>query len=138
METELHALGQWEVIEGTVQAPTPATANQPTPDETRAINPWNLGAARAYAEIALRLEDDHSETIATTSDPVTAWTMLETSFGTQQAGIQSILDAELTLARWNGQTPINARRGCGSSGAPLAGRRLGWPHRPSHLKWWEV
>ena len=110
METQLRALGQWEVIEGVATAPTPATANQPTPDEARAITAWNLRAARAYAEIALRLEDDHSEAIATTSDPVAAWTMLESSFGTQQAGIQSILDAELTLARWDGQTPINAHR----------------------------
>ena len=40
METQLKALGQWEVIDGTVTAPTIATPNAPTPDETRATAAW--------------------------------------------------------------------------------------------------
>ena len=56
--TQLKALGQWEVVDGTVSAPTADPAS-PTPDETRAQAAWKLRVARAYAEIALRVEDDY-------------------------------------------------------------------------------
>ena len=56
MGTQLRALEQWEVIDGTLTVPVPAS---PLPTETGAINAWKLRKARAYAEIALRLEDDH-------------------------------------------------------------------------------
>src|SRR6266404_3690103 len=108
METQLHVLGQWEVVDGTVQAPIPAIANQPTPDEVQEANAWRLCVAQAYAKIALCLEDEYSEMITMTSDPHTAWTMLETSYGAQQTGIQSVINAELTLTKWNGHTPITA------------------------------
>ena len=111
METQLRALNQWEVVAGTLTAPVPAVAGQPTPDEGRAADAWILRAARAYAEIALRLEQDYSESIATSDgDPHGAWTMLGTSYGAQQTGIQSVISAELTLARWNTQTPIITHR----------------------------
>jgi len=110
METQLRALGQWEVVLGTVTAPVPAIPNQPTPDEIRRTNAWTLRSARAYAEIALRLDDEYGETIATTSEPHDAWTMLETSYGAQQSGIQSVINAELTLAKWDGKSPITAHR----------------------------
>jgi hypothetical protein len=32
--------------------------------------------------------------------------VLETSYGSRQSGIQAIINTELTLARWDGQTPI--------------------------------
>jgi hypothetical protein len=32
--------------------------------------------------------------------------MLKRSYGAQQSGIQSVINAELTLAKWDGQTPI--------------------------------
>ena len=45
MEIQLRALGQWEVIDGMLSAPTPAVPNQPTTDETWEMNIWNLHAA---------------------------------------------------------------------------------------------
>ena len=110
METQPRALGQLEVVDGTLHAPVPAVPNQPTPDETREINAWKLRSARAYAEIALRLEDEYGETISTTDNPHTAWTMLETSYGAHQSGIQSVINAELTLTKWDGQTPTTTHR----------------------------
>ncbi|HUC20060.1 MAG TPA: hypothetical protein VMR98_01030, partial [Candidatus Polarisedimenticolaceae bacterium] len=92
METQLRALGQWEVVEGTITAPTIAVLGSPTPEETRNLDAWKLRAARAYAEIALRLEDDYGETIAGIQDPHSAWLMLESSYGSSQCGIQSVLD----------------------------------------------
>jgi len=44
--------------------------------------------AIAYAEIALRLEDDQGEAIGTINDPQAAWVMLEGSYGARQSGIQ--------------------------------------------------
>ena len=48
--------------------------------------------------------------IATINDPHEAWTMLESSYGSQQSGIQAVINAELTLAKWDGQTPITTHR----------------------------
>ena len=102
METQLRALGQWEVVTGVLRAPTPIDDQRITPDEARLIEAWSLRAARAYAEIALRVDDDYGEVIAAITDPRAAWTMLETSYGSQQSGIQSVVNAELTLAKWDG------------------------------------
>ena len=44
--------------------------------------------------------------ITTYDDPHNAWVMLETSYGSHQSGIQAVINAELTLVRWDGQTPI--------------------------------
>ena len=35
METELKALRQWEIIDGSITAPTPTTPATPTPEEAR-------------------------------------------------------------------------------------------------------
>jgi len=110
MVTQLRAHGQWEVVDGSVVAPTYADPANPTPEEVRDLNAWNLRAARAYAEIALRLDEEYGETIAAISDPHQAWMMLESSYGSQQSGIQGNINAELTLARWDGQTPVTAHR----------------------------
>jgi hypothetical protein len=48
--------------------------------------------------------------IVTIGDPHDAWTMLESSYGSRQSGIQTVINAELTLARWDGQTPITTHR----------------------------
>ena len=88
-------------MDGSIKAPTPAIPDHPTPDETRELNAWKLRAARAYAEIALWLDDDYGEAIATINDPHGAWTMLESSYGSQQLGIQAVINAELTLAKWD-------------------------------------
>ena len=108
MVTQLRAHGQWEVVDGSVVAPTYADPANPTPEEVRDLNAWNLRAARAYAEIALRLDEEYGETIAAISDPHQARMMLESSYGSQQSGIQGNINAELTLARWDGQTPVTA------------------------------
>ena len=107
METQLRALGQWEVIDGTIAAPRPVDPDNPTADETRALDAWKLRSARAYAEIALRVDDDYGESISMIDDPHDAWVILERSYGSQQAGIQGVINAELTLMRWDGQTPIH-------------------------------
>ena len=110
METQLRVLGQWEVIDGTAHVPVPVIPHQPTTIETCKANAWRLRAVQAYAEIALRLKEDYGEAIATTTNPRTAWTILETSYGAQQSGIQSLINVELTLTKWNGQTPITTHQ----------------------------
>jgi len=110
METQLKALGQWEVVDGTISAPTPVVPATPTQDEVRELSAWKLRAARAYAEIVLRVGDDLGDVFATIDDPYNAWVMLETSYGSRQSGIQAVINAELTLARWDGQSPITTFR----------------------------
>ena len=110
METQLRALGQWDVVTGVLTVPRPVDVRNPTADETRLLDAWTLRAARAYAEIALRVEDDYGEVIAAITDPHTAWTTLESSYGSQQSGIQSVINAELTLAKWDSTKPINDHR----------------------------
>ena len=56
------------------------------------------------------MEDEYGEVIASTDDPHDGWTILERSYGSQQSGIQAVINAELTLARWDGQTPITVHR----------------------------
>ena len=43
------------------------------------------------------LKDDYGEVIAAATDPYAAWTMLESSYGPGQSGIQVVINAELTL-----------------------------------------
>jgi hypothetical protein len=38
------------------------------------------------------------------------WTMLESSYGSQQSGIQAVINAELALVKWDGQTPTTTHR----------------------------
>jgi hypothetical protein len=35
---------------------------------------------------------------------------LERSYGSQQSGIQAVINAELTLAKWDGMSPITVHR----------------------------
>jgi len=81
----------------------------PTHNETHKLNTWKLRAARAYAKIALRLEDNYGETIAGINDPHSAWLMMESSYGTSLSGIQSVLNAELMNTKWDGQSPTAHR-----------------------------
>ena len=111
MMTQLRALGQWEVVDGSIKALMPAIPNHPTPDKTHELNTWKLQVARAYAEIALQLDDDYGEVIAMINNPHDAWMMLESSYGSQQSGIQAVINAELTLVKWDSQTPIQANSG---------------------------
>ena len=52
------------------------------------------------------MDNDLGDVFATYDDPHDAWVMLETSYGSRQSGIQAVINAELTLAWWDGQTPI--------------------------------
>ena len=110
METQLKALGQWEAMDGIITAPVPVDVNAPTPDEPKALAAWKFRAARAYAEIALRVEEDLGDVFGVDDGPHNAWVTIESSYGSRQSGIQAVLKAELTLARWDGQTPITAFR----------------------------
>ena len=53
METQLKALGQWEVIDGTVTTPVPVVPANLTLEEVLEQSAWKLRVARAYAEIVL-------------------------------------------------------------------------------------
>jgi len=48
METQLRALGQWEVVNGNITAPVPADVANPTADETQQIEAWKLRAASPF------------------------------------------------------------------------------------------
>ena len=61
--------------------------------------------ARALAEIVLWVEDDLGDMFPTFKAPHNT-VMLETSYGSSQSGIRAVINTELTLARWDGQTPI--------------------------------
>jgi len=106
MEIQLRALAQWEVVDGTLTAPVPLDPANPTPDEVRTSTAWTICVAHAYAEIALRVEDDFGEVIATIDNPHDMWTTLESIYGSRQSGIQAVINAELTLACWDGRTLI--------------------------------
>ena len=59
-----------------------ADPSNPTPDETRQLDARKSQAARAYAKIVLRLEDDNGEVIATIfTDPHNTGTMHEGGYG---------------------------------------------------------
>ena len=98
MEAQLKALGQWEVVQGTTTAPVPAIAATPTQEEIKSTVAWKLRAARAYAEIALRVEEDIGDVFGTDDDPHNAWVIIESSYGSRQSGIQAVINAELMLA----------------------------------------
>ena len=110
METQLRAPGQLDVVTGVLTVPRPVDVRNPTAKETRLLDAWTLRAARAYAETALRVDNESGEVIAAITDPHVAWTTLERSYGSQQSGIQSIINAELTLAKWDGVKPNNDHR----------------------------
>ena len=98
METQLKALGQWEVVQGTITAPVPAIAATPTQEEIKSTVAWKLRAARAYAEIALRVEEDIGDVFGTDNDPHNTWVIIESSYGSRQSGIQAVINTELMLA----------------------------------------
>ena len=106
METQLKALGQWEVIDGTVTTPVPVIPANLTLEEVLEQSTWKLHMVCAYAEIVLQVDNDLRDVFATHDDPHDAWVMLETSYGSCQSGIQAVINAELTLMWWDGQTPI--------------------------------
>ena len=79
METQVRALGQWEVIDGIIMAPVPVDVNAPTPYESKALAARKLRAAHAYAEIALRVEEDLGDVFRVDDGPHNAWVMIKSS-----------------------------------------------------------
>ena len=53
METQLKALGQWEVIDGTIMTLVPVVPANLTLEEVLEQSTWKLRAVHAYAEIIL-------------------------------------------------------------------------------------
>ena len=92
-------------ISNDVATPQPTPTSQPHSDPSC----FEL-LARAYAEIVLRVVDALGDVFATIDDPYNSWVMLKTDSGSRQSGIQAVINAELTLARWDGQTPITSFR----------------------------
>jgi len=101
MVTQLPTHGQWEVVDGSV-------VDQPIQLPRKSVT-QTLGTSVQLTH-TLQLDNDYGETIATISNPHQAWMMLESSYGSQQSAIQAVINAKLTLARWNGQTLVMAHR----------------------------
>jgi len=97
METQLKALGQWEIIGGTAQALTPTDPATPTPVEAHKLAAWKLCMVHAYAKFALQVEDNIGDVFTTTDNPCDTWIILETSHGSHQSGIQAVINTKLTL-----------------------------------------
>lgn len=66
---------------------------------------WNLRRACAFAEIALRLEEDPRDQLEG-EDPVDAWNELHRIYGSKQAGVGSSLLSQLSTIKYDGVTPI--------------------------------
>jgi len=76
-----------------------SNASDPSDSNPRGDKAWKLRAARACAEIALRVEEDIGDVFGADDDPHNAWVMIESSYGSRQSGIQAVLNAELTPDR---------------------------------------
>jgi len=90
--------------------PSASDPSDSNPRGDKVSSRMELRAAQAYAEIVLRVEEDIGDVFGTDDDLHNAWVMIESSYGSRQSGIQAVINAELTLARWDGQTPITAFR----------------------------
>jgi transposase InsO family protein len=110
MCTVLMSLRQWDVVDGTDQAPTPADENSPTPTETKEIAAWKVRSISAFMEISFRVADSAKTVLGGTRNPKVAWDLLAKRFGAKQEGLQSTLISKLQLAMWNGVGSIHTHR----------------------------
>src|ERR1700749_2753096 len=78
MTTLLHGLNQYEMVDGTLTAPT----------EPSLLAAYRLGAARGYREIALRIEPEWKQPINGIQDPKQAWDKLNETYGTALDGVR--------------------------------------------------
>ena len=109
MCTILQSLRQWGVITGTVVAPPdPIDPNNPTADETSAIEVYQVRCISAFMEISFRIADSTKSVLGTIDDPKTTWELLEKRFGAKQQGLQSVLLTKLQLSKWDGTGTIHA------------------------------
>ena len=100
MTTLLHGLNQYEMVDGTLTAPT----------EPSLLAAYRLRAARAYMEIALRIEPEWKQPINGIQDPKQAWDKLNKTYGTALDGVCDILLAQLIGLRWDATTPIQVHQ----------------------------
>jgi hypothetical protein len=112
MRTILMSLRQWDVVAGTVQPPTPADEDNPTPAEAKAKEAWDVRAISAFMEISFRVADSAKIVLADTSDPKVAWDLLAKRFGVtcSPSALISTLVSKLQLAAWDGTGAIHAHR----------------------------
>ena len=106
----LHALRQWGVITGMATAPIPVDPVAPTPDESAALDAWQVRSWALYIEIMYRCDTSVKATIGELEDPKLIWEMLEQQYGARQHGPQSVLRAKLNQTRWDGEGGIMAHR----------------------------
>jgi hypothetical protein len=102
MCTVLMSLCQWDVVDGTDQAPTPADKNSPTPTETKEMAVWKVRSILAFMEISFQVADSAKTILGGTRNPKVTWDLLAKQFSAKQEGLQSTLISKLQLAMWNG------------------------------------
>src|SRR5882757_1032723 len=110
MRTVLISLRQWGVVSGSIVTPTPADNKNPTPDEVKAQEAWEVREMSAFMEISFRIADSALNVLGDTQNPKVAWGVLEKRFGAKQEGLQSALIAKLQLASWDGTGSIYTHR----------------------------
>src|SRR5277367_2221966 len=107
MITTASMLNQMVVLEGNVPVPKPKDASAPTDAEKKEKADYDLRLARAYAEIALRVDPAWKQPISEKrNDPAGAWKALEEAYGSSLSGTRSVLFGELASIRYDGTTPI--------------------------------
>ena len=110
VRTTLITLRQWGIIDGTVVAPVPQDAANPTAAETQAADDWLVRETAAYAEVIFRIADSIRATIDEDIGPKALWDALEKHFSKKQDGLRQALVAKMQTARWDGKGPISAHR----------------------------
>ena len=68
-DTIPRTLFQWDAVNGAPTVSVPVDSRNLTAHETRQLDTWKLWAAKAYAEITLRVENDYGEVIVTITNP---------------------------------------------------------------------
>lgn len=101
MTTLLRGLNQYTMVNGSSTRPPGTDAAAVT-----AQSAWDLRAARAYMEIALRVENEWKQPIAAADTPKAAWDALADAYGVAQEGIRAVLFSQLTSLRYKPGTPI--------------------------------
>ena len=113
------------MVTGTLKAPVPAYPANPTADETSAIEAFEK-------EISCSVADSAKSVLGGTKAPKVALELLEKRFGAMRRELQSVLMAELQLAKWDGSGTTYIH--CDSMvdlRAELAVGNMGAPHRAS-------
>lgn len=102
MESVLRSLNQWEIVMGTIEAPTRLDPTSPTAQELQLERAWDLRKERAYSEIDLRVEDQQRVSIRENRDPRLAWDTLHTVYRKHLADKIPSLLIEIAQAQYDG------------------------------------